>query len=85
MPRMWRFRSLLIAEMTVGLAVNAALILFPNMTPSMFMNVVVTGFLLWAAGFGFGIYRWGVRGLWLLLGLPLFFVHFVLLTMLSGI
>jgi hypothetical protein len=80
---MTRFGSLLFAVMTVGVAVDAAFIFFP-MSSSTALDWFVTGLLVWVAGFGFGIYRWGVRGLWLLLGLPLFFVPFIALVVASG-
>jgi len=81
--RMKRLGSLLTAVMIVAVADDAALILFP-MSSSTALVWFVTGLLLWATGFGFGIYRWGIRGLWLLLGLPLFLIPFVVLTVASG-
>ena len=37
----------------------------------------VTALILWVAVFGLGLYRWGVRSLWSLLGLPLVLFPFV--------
>ena len=54
-------------------------------TPNGLAAWASAGFVLWAAAFGFGLYRWGVRSFWSLLGLPLVLAPFAAIIVAAGI
>ena len=74
----------LIASLAIGAIDNAGLLFFGVKLDSFGMNWIFVALLLWAGLFGFGVYRCGVRGLWLLLGLPLVLLPYAALVVGAG-
>ncbi len=73
-------RGFMIASLMIGVVDYGGLLFWSRgFSDSMDLAWVVTALILWIALFGFGIYRWRLRFLWSLLGLPLILLSFLAL------
>ena len=73
-------RGSLVASLMIGVVDYCGLLFGSRVfSDAMYVAWVVTALVLWIALFGFGIYRWRLRFLWSLLGLPLILLSFLAL------
>ena len=78
-------RLLIITSILIGVVDYVGLQLLPiTLNDSIGLAWMFTALILWVAVFGFGLYRWGVRSLWSLLGLPLVLFPFALIVIGAG-
>jgi hypothetical protein len=79
-------KRIVIASVAIGVVDAGGIHLFQHFsllrTASSLESWALTGLALWASVFGFGLYRWGARSLWSLVGLPL--VLFPLAVIIAG-
>jgi hypothetical protein len=65
-------RGFLITSIVIGAVDYGGLILLSGEFSYLTVRTwILTALILWVAVFGIGLYRWGPRFLWSLLGLPL--------------
>lgn len=79
-------RGLLVASIVIGAVDYGGLVLWAaKFSYSTVLIWCLTALILWIAVFGFGLYRWGLRFLWSLLGLPLVLLPLPVLIVGSGV